>query len=67
MWNEQNLVCKKEQIKCNNIKKQYIIDYITKEYRKKNIIQMASKFLIISTENLQLKTQDLEKQIHYLI
>ena len=36
MWNEQNLVCKKEQIKCKNIKKQYIIDYITKEYRKKH-------------------------------
>ena len=34
MWNEQRPGCKKEEIKCNNIIKQYKMlnfDYITKE------------------------------------
>ena len=32
----KNLVCKKEEIKCNNIVKQYINNYITKEHIKEH-------------------------------
>ena len=48
----KDLVCKKEEIKCNNIKtstKMFNFDYITKDDIK-NIIQIGRKFLIINTE-----------------
>ena len=66
----KDLVCKKEEIECNNIIKQYKnvinFDYITKQDIK-NIIQIDYKFPIIHSECYYFEVWDLEKQMHCLI
>ena len=66
----KDLVCKKEEIECNNIIKQYKnvinFDYITKEDIK-NIIQIDCEFPTIHSECYYLEVLDLEKQMHCLI
>ena len=49
----KDLVCKREEIKCSNIRKQYKNDYLRLRYNRKHKrrqSKLATKFLIIHTE-----------------
>ena len=66
--NIQNLECKKEEIRCNNITKLYnMINYdnVTKENMEK-IIHIADKLLMINKKILIIGDSGCGKQTHYL-
>ena len=62
----KDLVDEKEEIKCNNIIKRYKkwLTLMLQKKTRKNIIQIAKKFLTIYKDYQSLDALDLERQTH---